>query len=46
LKDCWPSTIGPIELGYDNKDLAQFEVTWTYNWHEETVRRINKELEG
>lgn len=34
LNDIWPSSIGALEVAQDNKEVAQFEVTFTYNWHE------------
>jgi hypothetical protein len=35
LYDAWPSSVGSLDLAYDNKEVAQFSVTFTYNWHEE-----------
>ena len=35
LYDAWPSSVSAIDLGYDSKEVGQFTVTWTYNWHEE-----------
>lgn len=37
LNDVWPSAIGALELGQDSKDVAQFDVTFTYNWHESDI---------
>jgi len=38
LFNAWPSSVGAIDLAYDSKDVAQFSVTFTYNWHtEETL---------
>ena len=37
LYDAWPSAIAAIDLGYDSKEVGQFSVTWTYNWHEEAA---------
>jgi len=36
LYNAWPSNVGSLDLAYDNKEVAQFSVTFTYNWHEET----------
>lgn len=33
LHQCWPSTVGAIDLAHDNKDIAQLSCTFTYNWH-------------
>ena len=31
----WPSTIGPIELGWDTNDAVEtYDITWSYSWHE------------
>jgi hypothetical protein len=31
LKNCWPTVVAPIELGYDNESaIEEFEVTWRY----------------
>jgi len=35
LYNAWPSNVGPLDLAYDNKDIGQFSVTFTYNWHDE-----------
>lgn len=35
LYDAWPSSVGALDLAYDSKEVAQFSVTFTYNWHEE-----------
>ena len=37
LNNCWPSTVGAIDLAYDSKEVAQFSVTFTYNWHTEAT---------
>jgi len=34
LFQIWPSSVGAIELGYDNKDTVQFDVTFQFNWYE------------
>lgn len=34
LFEIWPSAVGQIDLSYDTKDVAQLEVTFSYNWHE------------
>ena len=32
--DAWPSSIGPIALSYDTaSEIAQYDVTWTYNYY-------------
>ena len=33
LHQLWPSSIGALELAHDSKDVAQFDVTFNYNWH-------------
>lgn len=33
LHQAWPSSIGALELAQDSKDVAQFSVTFNYNWH-------------
>ena len=34
LNQAWPSEVGEISLDYsENSDVAQFDVTFTYNWH-------------
>ena len=31
LRNCWPTVVAPIELGYDNESaIEEFEVTWRY----------------
>lgn len=37
LNDVWPSSVGALDLGQDNKEVAQFDVTLTYNWHESDI---------
>ena len=37
LKDVWPSAVGALDLAQDSKDVAQFDVTFTYNWHESDI---------
>ena len=37
LQHVWPSSVGALELVQDNKDIAQFDVTFTYNWHESDI---------
>jgi len=34
INDAWPSSVGALDLAQDNKEVAQFDVTFTYNWHE------------
>ncbi len=34
IKMGWPSVIGELALDYSSKDLATFDVTFTYQWHE------------
>lgn len=34
LRLCWPSSVGAVELAHDNKDVAQLEVTFQYQYHE------------
>lgn len=29
----WPSSVGAVDLAQDNKDIAQFDCTFNYNWH-------------
>lgn len=33
LEQIWPNSIGALDLAYDSKEVAQFDVTFTYNWH-------------
>ena len=33
LHQAWPSTVAAIDLAHDSKDVAQFSVTFNYNWH-------------
>ena len=36
--DAWPSSIGPIALSYDTaSEIAQYDVTWTYNYYRFTI---------
>jgi len=35
MVDCFPITIAPIELGWDNNDaIEEFAVTWAFSWWE------------
>jgi hypothetical protein len=34
LYNAWPKTIGDITLDYSSQDFAQFDVTFTYQYHE------------
>lgn len=34
INDAWPSSIGALDLSHEDKAIAQFSVTFTYNWHE------------
>ena len=33
LNQAWPSEVGTADVAHDNKDVLQFDVTFTYNWH-------------
>ncbi len=33
LNKCWPGEVGAIELGYENKEIITFDVTWKYVYH-------------
>lgn len=33
LFHCWPTTVGAVEVSHDNKDVAQFDVTFRYLYH-------------
>jgi len=33
LVDAWPKSVGPVTLDYSSQDLAQFDVTFTYQYH-------------
>lgn len=33
LNQAWPSTVGALDVAQDSKEVAQFDVTFTYNWH-------------
>lgn len=37
IKLAWPSSVGELALDYTSKDLATFDVTFTYQWHEITT---------
>jgi hypothetical protein len=34
LHEAWPTAVGQMALAYDAKDLAQFEVTFAYQYHD------------
>lgn len=35
LKNAWPSNIGPIQLGWENRDqIEEFDVTFSYDYYE------------
>lgn len=34
IKMGWPSSVGELSLDYSSKDLATFDVTFTYQWFE------------
>jgi len=34
LFDAWPKTIGPVTMDYSSQDFAQFDVTFSYLYHE------------
>ena len=34
LYNAWPKTIGPVSLDYSTQDFANFEVTFSYMYHE------------
>tara|TARA_Y100000310_G_C20626982_1_gene786476 strand:+ start:1127 stop:1690 length:564 start_codon:yes stop_codon:yes gene_type:complete len=36
LHDAWPKTISAIELGWENSDLADFDIDIAYSWWTET----------
>jgi len=32
---CWPASVSPIELGWDQNDqIEEFDVTFAYQWWE------------
>ena len=33
LYDAWPKSVGAITLDYSSQDIAQFDVTFTYQYH-------------
>jgi hypothetical protein len=33
LKNAWPKSVGPITLDYSSQDFAQFDVTFSYQYH-------------
>jgi len=35
LWNCWPSSVGALDLAYDSKEVSQFSVTFQYNYHQE-----------
>ena len=36
LHECWPKTMSAIELGWENSDLADFDIDIAYSWWTET----------
>jgi hypothetical protein len=36
LIDAWPKSVGPVTLDYSNMDIAQFDVTFSYQYHKIT----------
>jgi len=34
LKQIWPSSVGALDLSHDSKDVAQFDVSFQFNWYE------------
>jgi hypothetical protein len=30
---CWPSSVGAVEVAHDNKEVAQLDVTFQYQYH-------------
>lgn len=34
LNQAWPSTLGAVDIAHDSKEVAQLDVTFTYNWHD------------
>ena len=34
LVGAWPNTVDPIEVGYDNGEIEEFSVTFSYQWWE------------
>lgn len=34
INQAWPSAVGALEVAQDSKEVAQFSVTFNYNWHE------------
>ena len=34
LHGAWPTSVGAMALAYDTKELAQFEVTFSYQYHD------------
>lgn len=34
LHDCWPKEIGQISMDYSTTDVANFDVTYSYSYHE------------
>ena len=33
LHQAWPSSVATLDLAHDSKEVAQFSVTFTYNWY-------------
>ena len=33
LIKCWPTSVGALELAYESKEIAQFEVSFEYQFH-------------
>ncbi|MFW5848020.1 MAG: hypothetical protein ACOCVF_03810 [bacterium] len=31
INDAWPSSVGALDLSHEDKEIAQFPVTFTYN---------------
>ncbi|MBV5342203.1 hypothetical protein JZU68_00815, partial [bacterium] len=40
LHECYPKTVGSIQLDHNNKDVMKLTVTMQFKWHETHAQQV------